>query len=78
MQYFYIILPQLVSFCILILLGVLMVKVHIVTSDNLSLLSGLVVKLVLPCLILSLVWENQTTFSSLWHYRRIAVWQSAT
>ena len=78
MQYFYIILPQLVSFCILILLGVLMVKVHIITSDNLSLLSGLVVKLVLPCLILSLVWENQTTFSSLWHYRRIAVWQSAT
>ena len=56
MQYFYIILPKLVSFCILILLGVLLVKIHVITQDNLSLLSGLVVKLILPCLILSLVW----------------------
>ena len=78
MKYFYIILPQLISFCILILLGVLMVRVRIVTSGNLSLLSGLIVKLVLPCLIFSLVWENQTTLASLWSYRRIICWQSVT
>lgn len=78
MEYFYIILPKLVSFCVLILLGVLMVKVKVITEDNLSLLSGLVIKLILPCLILSLVWENQTTFGSLWHFRRIALWQGAT
>ena len=78
MQYFYIILPKLVSFCILILLGVLLVKIRVITQDNLSLLSGLVVKLILPCLILSLVWENQTTFSSLWSFHRIVLWQGST
>lgn len=78
MQYFFIILPKLLTFCILILLGVLMVKVKVITEDNLSLLSGLVVKLILPCLILSLVWENQTTFASLWNFRRIALWQGST
>lgn len=78
MQYFFIILPKLVSFCILILLGVLMVKVRVITPENISLLSGLIVKLILPCLILSLVWENQTTFASLWDFRRIALWQGST
>lgn len=78
MQYFLIILPKLMTFCILILLGVFMVKVNIITENNLSLLSGLVVKLILPCLILSLVWENQTTFPSLWNFRRIAFWQGST
>lgn len=78
MQYFLIILPKLITFCILILLGVFMVKINIITENNLSLLSGLIVKIILPCLILSLVWENQTTFLSLLDFRRIALWQSST
>ena len=56
MEYFFLILPKLATFFLLILLGVLMVKVGVVTRENLSLLSGLIVKLILPCLILSLVW----------------------
>lgn len=78
MEYFFIILPKLTTFILLILVGVLMVKVGVVTSENLSLLSGLIVKLILPCLILSLVWENQTTFFSLWNFRGILLWQAST
>lgn len=78
MEYFYVILPKLLSFFLLIGIGVLTVKYQIITSENLSLLSGLIVKLILPCLIFSLVWKNQTTFLSLWNFRRIILWQSIT
>ena len=78
MEYFFLILPKLATFFLLVLLGVLMVKVGVVTRENLSLLSGLIVKLILPCLILSLVWENQTTLPALWGFRRILLWQAST
>lgn len=78
MEYFLIILPKLITFFILILIGVLMVRIRVITESNLTLLSGLVVKLILPCLILSLVWQNQTTFASLWNFRRIVLWQGST
>ena len=78
MEYFFLILPKLATFFLLILLGILMVKVGVVTRENLSLLSGLIVKLILPCLILSLVWENQTTLPALWGFRRILLGQAST
>lgn len=78
MDYFFIIFPKLLSFLILILMGYVVSKLGIVKECSLSSISGLLIKLVLPCLTISLLYENQTTFAGLAEYHRIVIWQTGT
>lgn len=78
MDYFFIIFPKLLSFLILILMGYTVSKLGIVKECSLSSISGLLIKLVLPCLTVSLLYENKTTFAGLAEYHRIVIWQVGT
>ena len=75
MEYFFIILPKMFSFFLLILIGVIAVKVKVVNEDNLSVISGFLLKIVLPLLNISLLCERQITFVDLWSYKEMVIWQ---
>lgn len=75
MDYFFIIFPKLLSFLILILMGYVISKLGIVKECSLSSISGFLIKLVLPCLTVSLLYENKTTFAGLFEYHRVVMWQ---
>ncbi len=75
MEYFFIILPKMFSFLLLILIGVITVKVKVVNEDNLSVISGFLLKIVLPLLNISLLCERQITFVDLWSYKEMVIWQ---
>ncbi len=68
MDYFFVILPKVMSFLILILIGIIAVKVKIATRENLSLLSGLLLKIVLPLLTIKLLYEQNVTFSDMFSF----------
>lgn len=75
MNYLVIIFPKLFSFLILIVLGLTVSKLGIVTKDGMPTLSSLLIKIVLPCLTISLLHQQNTTFADLLFYHRIIVWQ---
>lgn len=75
MDYFFIILPKLSSFLLLILIGVAAVKMGIVTKENLPVLSGLLLKIVLPLLTIDLLCERSITFRDLLSFHRMIFWQ---
>lgn len=75
MEYFYIILPKMFSFLLLILIGVVTVKVKVIDDDTLPVLSGLLIKIILPLLNISLLCERQITFMDLWSYKDMVLWQ---
>ena len=77
MEYFYVIFPKLLSFFLLIGIGVLTVKCQIITSENLSLLSGLIVKLILPADFFPCLEKPNNFFISL-EFCCIILWQSIT
>lgn len=76
MEYFWIMLPKMAGFMILVLIGFSASKFGIVKKEAMSSISGFLIKIVLPALAISLIWENQTTLLSLAHYGRIVVWQA--
>lgn len=65
MAYFSVLLPKLASFLILIGLGVGIARAGIVTRESLPAFSAFLVKVVLPCLIVTLLVQRETTFASL-------------
>ena len=65
MAYFSVLLPKLASFLILIGLGVGIARAGIVTRESLPAFSAFLVKVVLPCLIVTLLVQRGTTFASL-------------
>lgn len=75
MEYFWLILPRLLSFLLLILIGVVAVRMKIVTKENLPVLSGLLLKIVLPLLTIDLLCERQITFADLLSFREMILWQ---
>lgn len=75
MEYFFVIFPKMLGFLLLILIGVATVKIKIINDDNLSVLSGLLLKIILPMLNISLLCEREITFVDLWSYRKMVLWQ---
>ena len=75
MEYFLVILPKMFGFFLLILIGITAVKIKVVNDENLSVLSGLLIKIILPMLNISLLCERQITFVDLWSYRDMVIWQ---
>jgi len=75
MEYFLIILPKMFTFLLLIIIGVVTVKVKVVNEDTLPVLSGFLIKIVLPLLNISLLCERQITFADLWSYKDMVFWQ---
>jgi len=75
LEYFWLILPRLSSFLLLILIGVAAVRMKIVTRENLPVLSGLLLKIVLPLLTIDLLCERQITFADLLSFREMILWQ---
>ena len=50
MDYFFIILPKMFTFLLLIIIGIVTVKVKVINEDTLPVLSGLLIKIILPML----------------------------
>lgn len=74
MNYLVIILPKLVSFLLLIGLGYFISKLGLIKQEGLSSLSALLIRVVLPCLTVSLMHQRGTTFSSLLECRQMVMW----
>ena len=77
MNYFMIILPKMVGFLMLVVIGFLVVRLGVIKREAMPSISGLLIKVVLPALTISLVVENQTTFASLIQYANVVVAQVA-
>lgn len=75
MDYFFIILPKMFTFLLLIIIGIVTVKVKVINEDTLPVLSGLLIKIILPMLNISLLCERQITFMDLWSYKDMVLWQ---
>ena len=75
MHYLMIILPKLSSFLLLIGLGYLISRLGIIRQEGLSSLSALLIRVVLPCLTVSLMHQRGTTFGSLLSCRQFVFWQ---
>lgn len=75
MHYLMIILPKLLSFLLLIGLGYLISRLGLIRQEGLSSLSALLIRVVLPCLTVSLMHQRGTTFVSLFRCRQLVLWQ---
>ena len=75
MEYFWIVLPKMGGFLLLVLIGFLASRLGVVKREALTSISGFLIKIVLPALVVSLIWENHTTVFSLLYYGRIVLWQ---
>lgn len=75
MDYFSIIIPKMCGFLMLVLIGYGAGKAGIIKKESMSSLSGFLIKIILPALTVSLIWENNTTFFSIAEYGRIVICQ---
>lgn len=74
-NYLLIILPKMISFALLLVIGFVCAWRGVLKDEGRSTLSGLLLSLVLPCLIVTLMHERGTTFAKLWNYRRFVLCQ---
>ena len=74
-NYLLIILPKMISFALLLAIGFVCAWRGVLKDEGRSTLSGLLLSLVLPCLIVTLMHERGTTFAKLWNYRRFVLCQ---
>ncbi len=65
MEYFNIIIPKLLNLLLLLLLGVLAVRIKIITREKLKVLQDLLMTIILPILSFQLLLEQQVAFSDL-------------
>lgn len=77
MEYFIIIVPKLISFFLLIALGFAISKLGIFPKNSLPSLSAFLIKVVLPCLTVSLLRQRGTTWADLADFHAIVLWQIA-
>ena len=63
-QLFSVIFSKMIYFLLLMILGFLLARLGLIPKNSISTLSGLVVKVFLPCLQMSLVFERGTTFGT--------------
>lgn len=75
MEYLQIILAKMLTFALLLALGFICAWRGVLKEEGRTTLSGLLLKLVLPCLTISLMNERGTTFAVLWGYRRFVICQ---
>lgn len=75
MNYLITILPKMASFLLLVIIGFTAARTRIVKKEALSSISGFLLKIALPALTISLIWENQTSFQTMLQYGNIAVAQ---
>lgn len=75
MNYYVIIMPKLVSFLLLILLGFCISRKGIFPQSSLPSLSAFLIKVVLPALTVSLLDARGTTWGDLADFRGIVTWQ---
>lgn len=75
MNYLITILPKMAGFLFLVLIGFTASRTHIIKKEALSSISGFLLKIALPALTISLIWENQTTFQTMFQYSRMAAAQ---
>ena len=75
MEYFFVILPKMFTFLLLIIIGIVTVKVRVIDENTLPVLSGLLIKIILPLLNVALLCERQITFADLWSYKDMVFWQ---
>ena len=76
MAYLGVLLPKLAGFLILMGLGAGIARAGIVTRESLPAFSGFLVKVVLPCLIVTLLVQRGTTFASLVDYGSFVLCQA--
>jgi len=77
MEYFFLIVPKLAELLCLILIGVLTVKMKIITQENKKLLSDLLMKIILPLLTFSLLCERGITIFDLFSFWKFIIWMIA-
>lgn len=73
MEFFTIISFKVLMFVILMLIGVYAAYRKILTQNNISVLSGLLVNIAMPCLNFSLLYEQQTTLASILKYWKFII-----
>ena len=74
MEYFFLIVPKLAELLCLIIIGVLAVKMKIITQDNKQLLSDLLMKIILPFLTFDVLCERGITFMDLFYFGKFIIW----
>lgn len=74
MEYFFLIVPKLAELLSLILIGILAVKMNVITQNNKALLSDLLMKIILPLLTFSLLCERGITIFDLFSFWKFILW----
>jgi len=74
MEYFFLIVPKLAELLCLIVVGVLAVRLRIITPQNKQVLSDLLMKIILPFLTFSLLCERGITIPDLFSFGKFIVW----
>ena len=75
MNYMIAILPKMAGFLLLVLIGFTASRIGVIKKEAMSSISGFLLKIVLPALTISLIWENQTTFYTMARYGRMVIAQ---
>ena len=70
MNYMIAILPKMAGFLLLVLIGFTASRIGVIKKEAMPSISGFLLKIVLPALTISLIWENQTTFYTMTRYGR--------
>lgn len=70
MNYMIAILPKMAGFLLLVLIGFTASRIGVIKKEAMPSISGFLLKIVLPALTISLIWENQTTFYTMARYGR--------
>ena len=68
-------LPKMAGFLLLVLIGFTASRIGVIKKEAMPSISGFLLKIVLPALTISLIWENQTTFYTMARYGRMVIAQ---
>ena len=75
MNYMMAILPKMAGFLLLVLIGFAVARIGIIKKEAMPSISGFLLKVALPALTISLIWENQTTFQTMTQYGKMVIAQ---
>ena len=73
MNYMIAILPKMAGFLLLVLIGFTASRIGVIKKEAMPSISGFLLKIVLPALTISLIWENQTTFYTMARYGKMVI-----
>lgn len=75
MDYLMILIPKLLRFLILIAIGFVVSKLGVIKKEGLPTLSGLLINVAMPLLIISIMNQQATSVMDLLEFRRMVGWQ---